>query len=146
MNLVSNSVWNGLINWNYSFIVCRLPKPNHSKTHYWIAIYAIEKRINELSKDAQPWEVATNKIFHPFLFRNKGKYALLQFTANEVKEDYIEEPSIVLSNKKELFFESLDEMIVYLNKNEIELDGFMPPHTISFPLNHTTWGEYLEDN
>ncbi|TAE66988.1 MAG: hypothetical protein EAZ85_15490 [Bacteroidetes bacterium] len=143
MNRIDNyPVWNGLIYGSYSFIVCRLKKIENSNRYFWIALYNIEKRINHLCKNAEPWMVLNYKNSSPFLFRNNAKYVILQFSSNEIKEDYYQEPEVDILDKEELFFENFNDTVTYLNNNKIELNWFTPPHTKEFPLNHTTWNEY----
>ena len=145
MNKLNNYPgWNGLIHGSYNFIVCRLKNIENTNRYCWLALYDVEKRINQLCGNVQPWLMTRYKITSPFLFRNNSKYVILKFSSNEIPNDYYEKPEVELSDKEEVFFETLDDTITYLNNNEIGLDWFTPPHTKGFPLNHTTWGEYSD--
>ncbi len=145
MNKYINSVWNGLINWGYGFIVCKLDRIPDTNRYHWLAVYDVKKRVNQLIGYDKPHNFEFYKVHSPFLCRDLGDFVIIWFSSDEIEEDYVQEPWPEISDKKELFFDSLEETIAYLRENEYDLEKFMPPHRLEFPLNHVGWEEQ-EDN
>ena len=68
MKLIKNPVLNGLINYNYGYIVYRFEKEIGLNDYNWLALYDIDKRKKQLFENAESWEEPSIKCLSPHLF------------------------------------------------------------------------------
>ncbi len=144
MKINTIPVWNGLINHNYTYIVSLIKEYSEGSSllQEWLALYDIDKRKTFLDKDFPDghWRRKRNKLKHSFLYTEKAKYVILEFTSTKVTRKYDNEYPLLLK-RKVTFFHDLEKVLTFVEGKEILLDSFYPPHFENYPLNIRTWDD-----
>jgi hypothetical protein len=144
MKLNKIPVWNGLINYDYTYIAYLIMEYSENYTPFqkWFAVYDIKKRRKLLDKDFPNghWRLKRNMEQNNFLYAKEEKYVVLEFDSTKITRKYDNEYPI-LSKKKVTYFSYLEDVLSYVEKKGLRLNSFLPPYVEGYPLNIRTWKE-----